>query len=79
MLDMLTAMVAKRNARLGAIPQQGKGCMHYDSYVDYLIDGDMPTLFPTNRRNMTGDGIKDDAFAEEAPRDGQAAKNGRFC
>ncbi|KAG8175850.1 hypothetical protein JTE90_013400 [Oedothorax gibbosus] len=32
MLDMLTAMVAKRNARLGAIPQQGKGCMHYDSY-----------------------------------------------
>ncbi|KAG8175849.1 hypothetical protein JTE90_013399 [Oedothorax gibbosus] len=27
---------------------------------------------------MTGDGIKDDAFEEEAPRDGQAAKNGRL-
>ncbi|KAG8172422.1 hypothetical protein JTE90_015796 [Oedothorax gibbosus] len=68
MLDMLTAMVAKRNARLGAVPQQGNGCMHYESYVDYLIDGDMPTMLPVNRRNMTGEGIKEDTFEEEAPR-----------
>ncbi|KAG8196030.1 hypothetical protein JTE90_029000 [Oedothorax gibbosus] len=54
MLDMLTAMVAKRNARLGGgVPQQGQGCAHYDSYVDYLIDRDLPAMLPTNRRNMT--------------------------
>ncbi|KAG8170369.1 hypothetical protein JTE90_010929, partial [Oedothorax gibbosus] len=79
MLDMLTAMIMKRNARLGGgVPQQGQGCAHYDSYVDYLIDGDLPALLPTSRRNLSGTGIKDDSVAEEAPREGQVAKNGRL-